>query len=79
MAAAKSPPVADTGTGTWESEGGALSSHNPAILPDGVTAIPVTNYRVGPYTYSNLVDAMAEHHRQNSKVAAENGEHVSRN
>ncbi|GEM_PF-2270057 len=38
--------------------------HTAATLPEGVTAFEVTHYRVGPYTYSNLDDALAQH-RQN--------------
>lgn len=36
-------------------------------LPDGVTAVNTVQYKVGPYTYSNLDDALAEHRRQSSK------------
>ena len=59
---AASPPR----IGTWESEGGALESPDRPVLPDGVTAIAVTHYRVGQYTYTNLDDAMAEYQRQRS-------------
>lgn len=36
-------------------------------LPDGVIAVNTVQYKVGPYTYSNLDDALAEHRRQNTK------------
>lgn len=36
-------------------------------LPDGVIAVNAVQYKVGPYTYSNLDDALAEHRRQSSK------------
>jgi len=55
------------GTGTWENEGGALASPGSPVLPDGVIAIPVTHYRVGQYTYTNIDDAMAQYRRQSSK------------
>tara|TARA_R110002167_G_scaffold257311_5_gene463760 strand:- start:358 stop:576 length:219 start_codon:yes stop_codon:yes gene_type:complete len=63
----KSPPAIPQGTGAWENEGGALSPGNPSALPDGVIAIPVTHYRVGPYRYTNLDDAMAQYRRQWAK------------
>lgn len=55
------------GTGAWENEGGALASPDKPMLPDGVIAIPMTHYRVGQYTYTNLDDAMAQYRRQSSK------------
>lgn len=79
MTESQSQTVAVPGTGAWESEGGALASHIPTLLPDGVIAVPVTHYRVGKYTYTNLNDAMAQNHRQNREVATEKSEHVSRN
>lgn len=33
-------------------------------LPEGVTAETVTRYRVGPYRYTSLADALAQHRRQ---------------
>lgn len=36
-------------------------------LPEGVIAVNTVQYKVGPYTYSNLDDALAEHRRQNTK------------
>jgi hypothetical protein len=39
-------------------------SHTPETLPDGITAVMATSYKVGPYSYSRLEDAMAELHRQ---------------
>ena len=52
------------GTGEWESEGGSMKPGPTAQLPDGITAVTSVQYQVGPYTYSRLEDAMAEHHRQ---------------
>ena len=52
------------GTGAWESEGGSLKPDTPAALPEGIIAVTSVNYRVGPYTYSRLEDAVAEHRRQ---------------
>lgn len=53
-----------TGKVPWENEGGALAPHPSSELPDGITTISVTHYRVGKYTYTNLRDAMAEYRRQ---------------
>lgn len=39
-------------------------THTPETLPDGISAVTATSYKVGQYTYSRLEDAMAEHHRQ---------------
>lgn len=36
-------------------------------LPEGVIAVNTVQNKVGPYTYSNLEDALAEHSRQNTK------------
>ena len=36
-------------------------------LPEGVIAVNTVQYKVGPYTYSNLDDALAERRRQNTK------------
>ncbi len=47
----------------WEGEGGALAPNRPPALPDEIIAITVTHYRVGPYTYTNLDDAMAQYRR----------------
>lgn len=79
MAESQSQTVTVSGTGAWESEGGALASHDPTLLPDGVVAVSVTHYRVGPYSYTNLDDAMAQYHRLNRELTNEIGEHVSRN
>ena len=67
MVQSGTPSASPPGTGTWESEGGALASPDNPVLPDGVTAVTVTHYQVGPYTYTNLDDAMAEYRRQKSK------------
>lgn len=55
------------GTGEWESEGGSLKPDPPARLPDGIIAVTSIRYRVGPYSYSRLEDAMAEHGRRSGK------------
>ena len=34
------------------------------VLPDGVIAETVTQYRVGPYRYTSLADALAQYRRQ---------------
>jgi hypothetical protein len=47
-----------------ENEGSSVKSDPAPPLPHGITAAPVTQYRVGPYTYSRLDDALAEHQRQ---------------
>ena len=60
----KAPEITGTATREWENEGGAV---NPALsrpLPEGVTAVAVTQYRVGSYAYTSLDDALAEHRRQ---------------
>lgn len=56
------------GTGEWESEGGSLKLELPAPLPDGIVAVSSVRYQVGPYSYSKLEDALAEHGRQSEKV-----------
>jgi len=63
----ETPRVSPPGTSAWESEGGALTPQSSHLLPDGVTAITVTQYRVGPYIYTNIEDAMAEYRRQESR------------
>lgn len=67
MVQTDTPNANPSGTGTWESEGGALAPSDNPVLPDGVTAVTITLYRVGPYTYTHLEDAMAEYRRQSSK------------
>lgn len=53
------PPFhGSSGTGRWENEGGTL--HACTGLPDGIVAVAITHYRVGPYTYTTLADAAAE-------------------
>jgi hypothetical protein len=51
-------------TNEWENEGGSVKPTASSALPEGVTSVTVTQYRVGPYTYSSLDDAMAEHRRR---------------
>jgi hypothetical protein len=67
MALPDTPPAQATATGRWEGEGGSLAAHGSDALPDGVTATAMTQYRVGPYSYTNLDDALAEHRRQTRK------------
>jgi len=50
-------------TRQWENEGGSMNSRGVS-LPEGVSAVSVTHYRVGSYTYTSLDDALAEHRRQ---------------
>ncbi len=54
-------------TREWENEGGSVKSEPAPPLPDGITPVTVIQYRVGPYTYSRLDDALAEHKRQFEK------------
>ena len=56
------PPIGD-----WESEGGSLRPGAVYPVPDGVTAETVVRYHVGPYSYTRLEDALAEHRRQSRK------------
>ena len=51
-------------TGEWENEGGTVHPHTPTTLPDGIVAVTSVNYLVGPYRYSRLEDALAEHGRR---------------
>lgn len=55
------------GTAAWEGEGGALKPSLPDELPEGIVAIPTIQYRVGPYSYHSLEDALAERRRQTGK------------
>lgn len=50
-------------TRDWENEGGSVQP-SPSELPEGIVSMTVVHYRVGPYTYTNLDDALAEHRRQ---------------
>ena len=47
--------------------GNALTLAEAIDLPEGVIAVKTVQYKVGPYTYSNLDDALAERRRQNTK------------
>lgn len=67
MALPDAPTVQQTGTAQSEGAGGSLAGHDSDALPNGVTAYLVTHYQVGPYSYSNLDDALAEHRRQTRK------------
>jgi len=67
MALPDAPTVKPTVTGRSEGEGGSLAGHEPDVLPNGVTAYRVTHYQVGPYSYTNVDDALAEHRRQTRK------------
>lgn len=51
-------------TREWENEGGSVKPAPSPVLPEGVIAVTVTQYRVGPYIYTSLDDALAEHRRQ---------------
>jgi hypothetical protein len=51
-------------TNEWENEGGSVKPIPSPALPEGITAVTVTQYRVGPYRYSSLEDALAEHRRR---------------
>ena len=51
-------------TNEWENEGRSAAPIPSPELPEGVTAVTITQYRVGPYRYSSLDDALAEHRRQ---------------
>lgn len=55
-----------SGTDEWESEGGSLKPDPATPLPDGIIAVTSVRYRVGPYIYSKLEDALAEHGRNRS-------------
>ena len=48
----------------WENEGGTIVPEARTALPKGIERIVVTRYRVGPYTYDNLSDAIAESRRK---------------
>ena len=51
-------------TNEWENESDSVTPIPSLELPEGVTAVTITQYRVGPYRYSSLDDALAEHRRQ---------------
>lgn len=51
-------------TNGWENEGGSVKPIPSPVLPEGITVMTVTQYCVGPYRYSSLEDALAEHRRQ---------------
>ena len=55
------------GTGDWESEGGALEPKPAPTLPEGIIVVRSVHYRVGPYSYVSLEDALAEHRRQSGE------------
>ena len=67
MVTPEAPPATVPGTGSWESEGGALAQPASPEIPEGILAVTVTHYRVGPYKYTSLADAMAQYRRQGSK------------
>ncbi|VVS99123.1 hypothetical protein [Erythrobacter sp. EC-HK427] len=58
---------AQPGTGQWESEGGALKPGMPIPVPEAILAVTTVQYRVGPYSYSRLEDAMAQLERLSRK------------
>lgn len=51
-------------TRVWENEGGSIRRDPALSLPDGITAVTVMHYRVGPYVYSRLDDARGEARRR---------------
>lgn len=53
----------------WENEDSSLLS-SKEVLPEGILATSVTQYRVGKYSYTNLDDAMAEHRRESGNTMA---------
>jgi hypothetical protein len=58
-----------TATDEWENEGGTTLAQIPQ-LPDGIVVVTATHYIVGPYRYTSLEDALAEHRRQSSGRAS---------
>lgn len=54
----------------WENEGGAIKSP-AASVPPGVTLAYLPQYYVGPYVYSDLALAVAEHGRQARSLSYE--------
>lgn len=53
----------------WENEGGSLKPGSPTPLPEGIIVATSVHYLVGPYSYSRLEDALAEHGRQQDQAA----------
>ena len=60
----KAPAGKAEATNEWENEGGSVKPVSSPALPEGITAVTVTKYKVGPYTYTTLDGALAEHTRQ---------------
>ena len=61
MTITSTPEATDQpGTSEWVSEGGSMKPDPSAQLPDGIVAVPTVQYRVGPYFYARLEDALAE-------------------
>jgi hypothetical protein len=58
-----------TATDEWENEGGTTHTPIPQ-LPEGIVVVTATHYMVGPYRYTSLEDALAEHRRQSSGRAS---------
>ncbi|MGI9374598.1 MAG: hypothetical protein ACR2PC_00675 [Tsuneonella suprasediminis] len=64
------PQPASVPLDSWESEGGSLDP--PQVpLPNGVTTDIIRQFYVGPYVYTDLALALAEHHRQQSHTQAD--------
>lgn len=59
----ETPLAAALEAAEWEDEGGALAAAERVRIPPEIEAVTVTRYRVGPYTYSTLADAMAQYRR----------------
>ncbi|MHA6333845.1 hypothetical protein ACXYL9_09190 [Qipengyuania sp. CAU 1752] len=55
-----------TSLNVWESEGGSINPPN-SPLPAGIAERLVREYRVGPYKYTDLSQAIAENTRQQSR------------
>ncbi|WP_123639869.1 hypothetical protein [Tsuneonella flava] len=63
-------PAEPHSIGSWESEGGSLDP--PQVpLPDGVATAVIRQFFVGPYVYTDLPLALAEHRRQQSHAQSD--------
>jgi len=63
MVTPETPRATVPGTISWEVRE-ALWHLRPPQPPEGVTAVTVTHYRVGPYTYTSSEHEMAQYRRQ---------------
>ena len=55
----------------WEGEGGALATSGATALPSGIRTDTIKQYYVGPYRFTDLGLALAEHARQVAAAARE--------